>query len=68
MKRSLTLLLSLALFSQGLLARYCKEDMETSAPDSHFIVNNQEVIDITTGLIWQKCNIGQSGDDCHMAY
>lgn len=66
MKYSITLVLTL--FSHTLFAQYCKEGVVASAPDSHFIVNDQEVTDIKTGLIWQKCNIGQSGDDCHMAY
>ena len=68
MKHSFVLALIFTLFSQSLFARYCKEGMDASAPDSHFVVNDQEVTDVKTGLIWQKCNIGQSGDDCHMAY
>jgi hypothetical protein len=68
MKHLYATALVFTLFSQDSLPQYCKEGMEASAPDSHFVVNDQEVTDIKTGLIWQKCNIRRSGDSCQMAY
>ncbi len=39
-------------------------DLPASAPDSRFAVNGNEVTDTDTGLIWQRCTLGQTGSDC----
>ena len=44
--------------------RVCDPDIPTIAPDSRFeiLADGKEVKDKKTGLIWQRCSIGQSWD------
>ena len=40
-------------------------DIDIIHPDDQYIVDgNDTVIDKNTGLMWQRCNLGQSGVDC----
>ena len=52
------------LLSQAEAAQTCNDFMPASTPDSRFIVNGGEVTDLATGLIWQRCSLGQTGSDC----
>jgi hypothetical protein len=54
------------LFSSSLLyAQGCTDQSKKTAPDSRYVDNGDgTVTDLQVGLIWQKCSIGQSGDDC----
>ena len=45
-------------------AQSCNDAIPASTPDSRFIVNGNEVTDTVTGLIWQRCSLGQTGSDC----
>ena len=58
------LLIALLIISQMAISQTCNNSIIASTPDSHFSVNGQEVTDLETGLIWQKCPLGQTGDDC----
>ena len=40
-------------------------EIPSTTPDSHFTDNNNgTVTDKSTGLMWQKCQLGLSGTDC----
>jgi len=52
------LILSLYLLSSILQAQTCEDS-------NRFIVNGKEINDTETGLIWQRCTIGQSGNKCN---
>lgn len=55
----------LLFISHSVSAQSCNTaDITATAPDSRFVVIAQEVKDNKTGLIWQKCSLGQSGSDC----
>lgn len=58
------LIITLLTFSQVAVSQTCNDSIVASTPDSHFSVNGQEVTDKETGLIWQKCLLGQTGNDC----
>ena len=58
------LLIALLITSQMAVSQTCKDSIAVSTPDSHFSVNGQEVTDLETGLIWQKCPLGKTGSDC----
>ena len=58
------LLIGLLILSQTAVSQTCKDSIIASTPDNHFSVNGQEVTDLETGLIWQKCPLGQTGSDC----
>lgn len=65
-KLILAMLITLtATFSYG---QTCNSNMTRSAPDSRYqlLNNNTEVKDTQTGLIWQRCSLGQtwSGTSC----
>ena len=62
MRKLLSVLL--LLISMPLIAQTCKISITASTPDSRFVVNGQEVIDTVTGLVWQKCSLGQSDSTC----
>lgn len=59
-------LLIAALFSSNfLMAQSCNPEIRKSAPDNRYKDNGDGTIsDLQTGLMWQKCAIGQSGEDC----
>lgn len=43
----------------------CNNKIASSTPDSRFTVNqNNTVTDNATKLMWQRCSIGQTGDNC----
>ena len=54
-----------ATFSQ---AQTCQTNIKNKTPDSRYqlLNNNSEVKDLKTGLIWQRCSLGQtwSGTSC----
>ena len=58
------ILASCLLLTQVSAAQNCKDTINASTPDSRFIVEGDEVMDLDTGLIWQRCTLGQTGDDC----
>lgn len=48
-------------------AQVCNEGITRAAPDARFKdLGNGEVEDLNTGLVWQRCSIGQtwSGSEC----
>lgn len=51
------------------LSSSCNDGVEVLAPDSRYVVQNSdtEVLDKTTGLVWQRCPLGFSGADCSTA-
>lgn len=58
-------LLMILTFSKTGIAQECNSNLSLSAPDSRFQDNSDGTIsDLKTGLMWQKCSIGQSGTDC----
>lgn len=60
-----TILFSLCLvIAQTSLSQTCNTSIPESTPDSRFIINEEEVTDTVTGLIWQRCPLGQAGIDC----
>jgi len=42
----------------------CSDYIKETTPKRRFEINEHEVFDIQTGLIWQKCSLGQTGDGC----
>ncbi len=46
------------------VAQVCRDTIAANTPDSRFVVNGDEVTDTDTGLIWQRCTLGQTGSDC----
>lgn len=65
MKVSQVLLLSSISFfiAQSVFAQSCSDQIKKIAPDSRYQIvdgsNGSEVKDIKTGLIWQRCSLGQ---------
>ena len=59
-KQSRFALLALLLAGAANAAQVCDENLTPTTPDSRFQVNNDEVTDTQTGLIWQRCAQGQS--------
>ena len=57
-------LLTLCLFSSTVIAQTCAEDKTTLTPDSRYELLNsgKEVKDKKTGLIWQRCLVGEEWD------
>jgi len=57
------LLLSLMGYSNFLTAQTCNPTILSTTPDNQFIDNlDGTVTDISTGLIWMRCSLGQSWD------
>ena len=52
------------LFSSGAWAQVCNKAMSQSAPDSRYqlLAGGSEVRDKRTGVIWQRCLLGQQWD------
>jgi hypothetical protein len=44
----------------------CRDSITASTPSDQFIVNDEEVTDTKTGLIWKKCSLNRSGSNCDM--
>ena len=44
----------------------CNDRVQATTPDSRFEITGNEVKDLQTGLIWQRCSVGQSwgGSGC----
>jgi len=59
-KQSRVALLALLLAGAANAAQVCDENLTPTTPDSRFQVNEAEVTDTQTGLIWQRCAQGQS--------
>ncbi|NNP67197.1 DUF1566 domain-containing protein [Acinetobacter sp. Ac_5812] len=61
-------LLAFCLFSSTVIAQTCEEDLTTLTPDSRYVLLNsgKEVKDKNTGLIWQRCLVGEqwNGQNC----
>ena len=38
----------------------CNDRVQATTPDSRFEMSGNEVKDLQTGLIWQRCSVGQS--------
>ncbi len=55
---------SCLLLAQMVVAQTCRDTIAASTPDSRFVVNGDEVTDTDTGLIWQRCALGQTGSNC----
>ena len=56
----------IVLMQSAQAAQSCRTDIPQSTPNNRFIINGDEVTDKVTGLIWQRCSLGQSGADCSM--
>ncbi len=63
-----TLTVALLILSVPAQAQICNPAMTRKAPDSRYTVQagGAEVLDTQTGLIWQRCSLGQSwsGSTC----
>jgi hypothetical protein len=57
-------ILSLACSASVLGAQTCNDAVPATTPNSRFSVYGAEVIDQATGLVWQRCALGQTGADC----
>lgn len=44
------------------MAQDCNDNALRDTPDSQFKIDNNEVQDLKTGLIWQRCSVGQEWD------
>lgn len=62
----LSLLFILFFIPYVTVAASCDEGMTASTPTSSFLIlsNDEVVIDLRTGLMWQRCLYGFSGADC----
>lgn len=46
-------------------AQGCTHESSRTAPDSRYVDNGDGTVrDLQVGLVWQKCSVGQSGNDC----
>ncbi len=45
-------------------APVCNNNIQASTPDSRFTTTPDTVSDNTTGLMWMRCSLGQSGGGC----
>lgn len=59
-----TLLILLNLVILQAVGQTCKDTIPASTPTDRFVINGEEVTDTVTGLIWQRCSLGQSGANC----
>lgn len=58
MKKILFFILVMAHFQAS--AQKCNSNMTRSYSDDQFLINGQTVTDITTGLMWMRCSVGQT--------
>ncbi len=58
------MIVSSLLLAQMATAQTCRDTISASTPNNRFVVNGDEVEDTETGLIWQRCSLGQAGNDC----
>ena len=64
MKLHYPALILLILASHSVYAEQaCNAKITNTTPGQQFTVNGQEITDKKTGLTWQKCTLGQSGND-----
>jgi len=54
----------LCFITTAVQSQTCQDSITANTPSSQFSVNGIEVTDSQTGLIWQKCSLGQSGSNC----
>lgn len=60
-----TCLLATTMTFSSLAAQGCNDRVPASTPNSRFTVNSDNTVtDLATGLMWQRCTVGQSGTDC----
>ncbi len=52
------------LLTQMAVAQTCNDAISAGTRDSRFTLNGDEVTDTETGLVWQRCTLGQTGIDC----
>ena len=45
-------------------AQTCNNSVIHTTPNSRFVINGEEVRDLQTGFIWQRCSLGQTGSAC----
>ncbi len=66
MKKQIVLSLFSVLALSAHAQQTCNVNMQETAPDSRFNVDTvqQTVTDSQTGLMWMRCSLGQSGNDC----
>ncbi len=55
---------ALAGTTQAVDAQTCRESSFANTPEARFSIDGNEVEDHATGLICQRCSVGQTGDDC----
>jgi len=63
-KLIVSVLFVLCNISITLQAQTCNDNITANTPDSRFSINGDEVTDTQTGLIWQRCPLGQTGNEC----
>ena len=54
----------LALFSPWAVAQTCVAGTQPSNPTSIYVISSATVTDSSTGLMWDRCELGLSGPDC----
>lgn len=62
MKVSFVFFVVLLSFGFHAHAQTCNDRVIPSTPDARFSVSGDEVTDLQTSLIWQRCSVGQSWD------
>lgn len=69
-KKSLLLICGALFVATQNHAQTCNQSISRTAPDSRYEIlsNGAEVKDKQTGLIWQRCSVGQSWDGVTCAY
>lgn len=60
----LLLTCALILFVQSSIAQKCNPNIQASTPTNRYSANGNEITDTETGLVWQQCSLGQSGNSC----
>ncbi|PIE36158.1 MAG: hypothetical protein CSA53_08155 [Gammaproteobacteria bacterium] len=59
-------LLTFSMLAHSSAWAVCNANIQATTPDDRFIVDaaNGLVTDKVTGLIWQRCSLGQTGSNC----
>ncbi len=47
----------------SVLAQTCKDNIQKMRPSEHYLDQGETIIDVTTGLEWQRCSFGQEYND-----
>lgn len=54
-----------AQLTQPIRPQSCRSDIKATTPSSQFTINaDNTVTDKKTGLIWMRCSLGQTGNNC----